>query len=531
MIKKMKKAYGIMAVLLAVLAVYYIFAFRVDQRGEAKNQGYTRLVPLEGSRTGNVTLKLEGINGDVCHLMFYSIHSTVEVYHGSYCIYSMTPARKNVFSKMTGCVWNNIALPMELEGEEINIILTPVYKGVVYDNPEFYLGDIASLSLMIYQKDLLQIFLCCLLILVGGIILGFVWYNLKNTEVDKNLAFLGIFAVQLGLWKLSDSSAFKWIFNGFPVFSMLPFMGLMMAVVPWVLFFQNQNSTREKTIWYVPSWLSLGTTGIILVLQYLDLADFRQTFPLVVLSVMVGICVVVYMVYREYKESGWNHKLRDNIIWFGAMVAGVFLDLVTYYGSGCRRTSPYALIIFLLYAIRQGARIVADSRVLMVAGEGAQVYEDLAFHDKLTGLYNRAAFVVDTDPYEVEPEDHFVVVMDLNNLKICNDTLGHDRGDDYIRESASIIQSTFGQIGKCYRMGGDEFYCLISGSTFSACKEIKALLDAKVEEYNKDSKDIRMGIACGIARFDSRIDYDLRATSKRADKEMYRNKEKMKQEV
>jgi len=154
--------------------------------------------------------------------------------------------------------------------------------------------------------------------------------------------------------------------------------------------------------------------------------------------------------------------------------------------------------------------------------------ENRAYHDKLTGLYNRAAFIVDTDPYAVKPENYSVVVLDLNNLKYCNDHLGHEMGDKYIRDSAEIIKNTFGVIGDCYRMGGDEFYCLIPEGGTAACAERKKMMEATIEEYNQTSEDIQIGIACGFARYDSRIDYDLNATAKRADQLMYQNKEKMK---
>ena len=54
-----------------------------------------------------------------------------------------------------------------------------------------------------------------------------------------------------------------------------------------------------------------------------------------------------------------------------------------------------------------------------------------------------------------------VVTFDLNNLKMCNDNYGHSSGDAYIIHSAHIIETTFDRFGKCYRIGGDEFCCLI----------------------------------------------------------------------
>ena len=53
-------------------------------------------------------------------------------------------------------------------------------------------------------------------------------------------------------------------------------------------------------------------------------------------------------------------------------------------------------------------------------------------------------------------------------------------------------------------------------------------MERMVEEYNETSELIKIGIACGMARYDKRIDYDLNSTAKRADQLMYQNKEAMK---
>ena len=128
----------------------------------------------------------------------------------------------------------------------------------------------------------------------------------------------------------------------------------------------------------------------------------------------------------------------------------------------------------------------------------------------------------------VDPENFVVAVLDLNNLKYCNDNLGHEMGDKYIRDSAEIIRNTFGTIGNCYRMGGDEFYCLIPQGGKASCREQQSAMERMVDEYNAKSQDVTIAIACGFARYDNRIDYDLNSTAKRADQLMYQNKEEMK---
>ena len=55
-------------------------------------------------------------------------------------------------------------------------------------------------------------------------------------------------------------------------------------------------------------------------------------------------------------------------------------------------------------------------------------------------------------------------------------------------------------------------------------------MENMIDEYNKASSDVKIAIACGCARYDNRIDYDLNSTAKRADQLMYQNKEEMKKQ-
>jgi diguanylate cyclase (GGDEF)-like protein/PAS domain S-box-containing protein len=86
----------------------------------------------------------------------------------------------------------------------------------------------------------------------------------------------------------------------------------------------------------------------------------------------------------------------------------------------------------------------------------------LSTHDALTGLYNRHFFhsemerLADSLLYPV-----CVVMTDLDNLKIINDTQGHKAGDVYILRAAELLKSTFRGEDIIARIGGDEFVVLL----------------------------------------------------------------------
>jgi diguanylate cyclase (GGDEF)-like protein len=91
----------------------------------------------------------------------------------------------------------------------------------------------------------------------------------------------------------------------------------------------------------------------------------------------------------------------------------------------------------------------------------------LAYHDKVTGLRNREAFYQELDQviYESErkTDEKYSAVLfcDLDNFKLVNDTLGHDIGDQILREVANRMKSSLRKSDFVFRLGGDEFTVLV----------------------------------------------------------------------
>jgi diguanylate cyclase (GGDEF)-like protein len=98
-------------------------------------------------------------------------------------------------------------------------------------------------------------------------------------------------------------------------------------------------------------------------------------------------------------------------------------------------------------------------------------------HDALTGLPTRAGLVANLASMVARSPGGFGgLFVDLDDLKITNDTLGHDVGDQLIRDAAQIMRGDIrdssegrepdqiGRAGDPYRLGGDEFIVLLAGA-------------------------------------------------------------------
>jgi diguanylate cyclase (GGDEF)-like protein len=103
--------------------------------------------------------------------------------------------------------------------------------------------------------------------------------------------------------------------------------------------------------------------------------------------------------------------------------------------------------------------------------------------DPLTGLGNRLAWheasAVADAGRGASAEPVSVIILDLNQLKLANDTRGHQFGDDMLRTIAALVKAHVRERDVVARIGGDEFGVLMLGCDEKACAEtVKRLLSA-----------------------------------------------------
>lgn len=149
----------------------------------------------------------------------------------------------------------------------------------------------------------------------------------------------------------------------------------------------------------------------------------------------------------------------------------------------------------------------------------------LSYHDGLTNLYNRRYFEA-----EMERMNHSrnypisIIIGDLDNLKIINDTYGHVNGDQYLKKSAEILKKTLRAEDIIARIGGDEFAVLLPKTGAKAAKLICKRIINQFENYNSKNKylnDFKISIGFATA---AEIKKDLFEIYNQADKNMYKNK-------
>lgn len=150
----------------------------------------------------------------------------------------------------------------------------------------------------------------------------------------------------------------------------------------------------------------------------------------------------------------------------------------------------------------------------------------LSCHDPLTGLYNRTFFNMKILE-EMNRADRYgrpitMLIMDIDNFKVVNDTFGHLKGDEFLREIALITTSSLRSSDIVFRYGGDEFIVLMPETSIS--KAVKAA--EKLQQNIENSKHLTSVIITASIGAAERIwGESLEDWLKRADNALYRTKE------
>lgn len=173
---------------------------------------------------------------------------------------------------------------------------------------------------------------------------------------------------------------------------------------------------------------------------------------------------------------------------------------------------------FALPVMAFGALLIAHRRIVLMA-------EDAANHDFLTGAWTRRAF------FQIGEHELLraartrrpvsVLLVDLDNFKLVNDTYGHDVGDRVLTSFVTDVKQELRSMDSLCRLGGDEFAVLMPETDLPGARALANRLQTKVHLSREQMAGVTLSI--GVATL--RENDSLKMLIKRADVALYAAKE------
>ncbi|MBN2403309.1 MAG: diguanylate cyclase [Spirochaetes bacterium] len=153
---------------------------------------------------------------------------------------------------------------------------------------------------------------------------------------------------------------------------------------------------------------------------------------------------------------------------------------------------------------------------------------EMSFIDELTGLYNRRGFFLMADQQlkiaRRMVKGLFCLFVDIDSMKIINDTYGHQAGDYALKTTANILKNTFRESDIVARYGGDEFVALIVDDM-----ENQDIIINRINENLKLAAigwkmDYELSLSMGITKYNPESPQSIEELIAESDARMYNQK-------
>ncbi len=420
--------------------------------------------------------------------------------------------------------WQLIEIPVnESLGKTLKITFsspTSQFSGLINS---IVIGNGEAIILDLIQQNYLNIIISILIIVLSLFSLSTLIWT-KKLGIAKHILYLASFGIAAGLWIISESTILQILTSNRFIISTTSYISNLSIPLIITLFIRDiVLKGFKKTLSFVAT-LNILLLALELILQFSAKVSFiASTIYSIGMILLSSFTIIFCLIYEGYKKD--NQKAKQYLIMIfalfifasiiiGLFIIGVYQNLGEYLAIG-------VLGFFLLVMID----VIQSIYNLMETKNKSLIYKQLAYEDYLTKGYNRTAFEIDVEKLINHNKVFRLVLLDLNHLKKINDSYGHQEGDYAIISCYNALNKSVSKNGKCYRISGDEFACIIYDTRSDLFIQIKEQIN-KYLKNNSEEKPYDIVLALGTKIYDN--DDNFTDFYKDVDTEMYRHKKLLK---
>ena len=468
-------------------------------------------------------------NSSEKYIILYTVHSSVYVKVDNRLIYSYdnSNTKRHIISS-PGNGYHFIPIPSDYLNKEISIDLINSYPSVSMSFSNVFVSTKTDFFKLLISKYFISSVANILIVLLGLYLLMASIMLLLKKYLFSSTFWLSLFSIFTGTWLTSESRLIRVFINTAELQYFICFLSLYLMPIVFLMYIATEFKPRRMS--YVNGMLFSfeGFLILALTLQIFKVKDLVELLPLFHFLLSTSFLIIFIIMITEYINT---KKKRYKRFFFSSSFLLIFglLEVINYYVNWLHSRTQlfqFGFFIFIIVLFINTYTSLAD--VIYIQNK-AKNLEHLAYKDILTGIRNRASYSETISRYNKLLDIDIkigLIMLDINNLKITNDELGHQYGDQLIKISSSIICSTFHKFD-VFRIGGDEFVVILKDIDLIEANHLCIKLERAVKEHNSHST-IPVSIACGYAIYDPKRDKNLEDVFLRADKNMYSLKQSQK---
>lgn len=441
----------------------------------------------------------------------YTIHSAVKVYLDNEVIY-MYGQKLYEEKKLLGYGQHFVSMPYGAESKWLKIELM-----VSEDNAFDGVRDVRILdgnsSLV---KDLsgkrLNLSITMFLIVFGVIIMVLSMLMLKRSLNFIQTFCIAMFSFLIGCWTLCNNDLIEYFTTDLLMKTYLEYMSLYTLPLPFTYYFKDRINEKDTPKWMKIYFYVLIATEVIyilsaLILQITNTVHLPQVLEGSHILMIFAIILILVISFIDMKVK----KQKPSVVMVGFLIAIVIVieELVRFnldkYITGFEKNEYSSNLCFAVLIIVISMLVDYGNKTSKSLYENAQraVLEQMAYMDELTGLGNRRMCekkLTELEEKEMSSDSMYAIVsLDLNYLKQTNDTYGHKKGDELIKNFSDVLLNVFNLYGTVTRTGGDEFVVILDDITEEKVKSLLEQMLEQMEKKNKSESEVILSTAYGYA--------------------------------
>jgi diguanylate cyclase (GGDEF)-like protein len=344
-----------------------------------------------------------------------------------------------------------------------------------------------------------------------------------------------LFSFLIGVYTLANSDLLGLFNMDLSGKCMFEYLSLYTFTIPFTVYFSDW--TMEKgfpkalrlffNIWIVAE---LFFVALVCLLHFTNVAHMPEFVTSSHVFMLVTMALIIVLTVTRMKV---NHRIDKGLAVGFALAIGVAaVELVRYnvekFITGFKDNKYSssigiaALIVVITLFVDFMSKIAGNLR----KEAEARAFEKMAYMDELTGVLNRRGIEEPMNALKSAKKLYAIISIDMNLLKMMNDTYGHATGDRALSLLAKKLCEAFPEPCSVARVGGDEFVVAIPNTTKEWVEKHRDMFEDKLSEYNMRGENVTLSAACGIAYSD-----EADAPEKVfgiADDRMYRSKKESK---